>query len=226
MNSILNAPSRPNKSCLKVNIALKGSDSRNGMRNAMTLKKLIYAPIRKTGRQFIAAAMLLSLTSCANEMVESKFSNYRASFTFSPVTSVPPLQGALNGFGEYCAIWADANYYHFSSLTSTAQVNRTALSVYQTYICIGGFIVGRSALNDIGSAEYPVVCYDRACPNCWSSDNIAKAMRIEENGHAVCDRCHRTYDMNNEGLIVEGDKGRKLIRYRVSYVSNTLAINN
>ena len=117
-------------------------------------------------------------------------------------------------------------YYHFSSLTSTAQVNRTALSAYQTYICIGGFIVGRSALNDIGSAEYPVVCYDRACPNCWSSDNIAKAMRIEENGHAVCDRCHRTYDMNNEGLIVEGDKGRKLIRYRVSYVSNTLAINN
>ncbi len=207
-------------------MALKGSDSRNGMRNAMTLKKLIYAPIRKTGRQFIAAAMLLSLTSCANEMVESKFSNYRASFTFSPVTSVPPLQGALNGFGEYCAIWADANYYHFSSLTSTAQVNRTALSVYQTYICIGGFIVGRSALNDIGSAEYPVVCYDRACPNCWSSDNIAKAMRIEENGHAVCDRCHRTYDMNNEGLIVKGDKGRKLIRYRVSYVSNTLAINN
>ena len=162
----------------------------------MTLKKLIYAPIRKTGRQFIAAAMLLSLTSCANEMVESKFSNYRASFTFSPVTSVPPLQGALNGFGEYCAIWADANYYHFSSLTSTAQVNRTALSAYQTYICIGGFIVGRSALNDIGSAEYPVVCYDRACPNCWSSDNIAKAMRIEENGHAVCDRCHRTYDMD------------------------------
>ena len=51
-------------------------------------------------------------------------------------------------------------------------------------------------------------------------------MRIEENGHAVCDRCHRTYDMNNEGLIVKGDKGRKLIRYRVSYVSNTLAINN
>lgn len=173
-----------------------------------------------------AACLLLTAVSCSNDMVESLYSNYRASFTFSPVTSVPPLQGALNGFGEYCTIWADANYYHFSSLNGSAQVNRTALAVYQTYVCIGGFIVGRSALNDIGSAEYPVVCYDRVCPNCYGDDMIARAMKIEENGRAVCDRCHRTYDMNNGGLVIEGEKGRKLIRYRVSYASNTLAIHN
>ncbi len=174
----------------------------------------------------ILAVMLMFAAACDDDTVESKFSNYRASFTFSPVTSVAPLHGALNGLGEYCAIWADANYYYFSSLVGSAQVNRTALSAYRTYICIGGFIVGRSSLNDIGSAEYPLVCYDRACPNCWHEDNISKAMRIEENGHAVCDRCHRTYDMNNGGTIVAGDKGKKLIRYRVNYTSNTLAINN
>lgn len=174
----------------------------------------------------ILAVMLMFAAACGDDTVESKFSNYRASFTFSPVTSVAPLYGALNGFGEYCAIWADANYYYFSSLVGSAQVNRTALSAYRTYICIGGFIVGRSSLNDIGSAEYPLVCYDRACPNCWHEDNISKAMRIEENGRAVCDRCHRTYDMNNGGTIVAGDKGKKLIRYRVSHTSNTLAINN
>lgn len=175
---------------------------------------------------FALAAVLLFAAACEGDTVESKYSNYRASFTFSPVTSVAPLYGALNGFGEYCAIWADANYYHFSSLVGSAQVNKTALAVYTTFISLGGgFIVGRSSLSDIGSAEYPLVCYDRICPNCYRNDYY-KAMRIEENGCCVCDRCRRTYDMNNGGTIVEGDKGRKLIRYRMTYASNTLAINN
>lgn len=175
----------------------------------------------------ILAVMLMFAAACDDDTVESKFSNYRASFTFSPVTSVAPLHGALNGFGEYCAIWADANYYYFSSLVGSAQVNKTALAAYTTFISLGGggFIVGRSSLNDIGSAEYPLVCYDRICSNCYRNDTH-KAMRIEENGRAVCDYCHRTYDMNNGGAIVAGDKGKKLIRYRVSYTSNTLVINN
>lgn len=175
---------------------------------------------------YFVAALALAAAGCTDDTTESRYSSLRASFTFSPVTSVPPLQGALNGFGEFCEIWADPKFYHFASSAGTAQVNRTATAVYQTFQSIGGFIVGRAAFNEIGAADYPVVCYDRACPNCWYNDSKAHTMRIEENGWAECGYCQRAYDLNNEGIVTEGGKGRKLLRYRVSYARNTLAINN
>lgn len=174
----------------------------------------------------IAVILLLFAASCSDDSVDSKYSDLRASFTFYPVTSAAPLNAALNGYGEYCTIQIDANHYYFRSLTSSVTANRTDVSAYQTIVCIGGFIVGRSALNEIGSAEYPLVCYDLVCSNCYRDDDVAKALSLEENGRAVCSRCSRTYDLNNGGIISMGNKGKKLFRYRMSYGSNTLAINN
>ena len=173
---------------------------------------------------FFTAAVLLA--ACSGETVESKYSKYRASFSLAPVNTIAPLNNAMSSYGDFCAIWADANYYYFKSLTSQTNVNRTALAAYKTYICIGGFIVGRASTTELGTADYPMLCYDRACPNCYHDDLIAHAMTLSNGGLAVCSRCHRTYDLNNEGVVVSGDKGRHLERYHIAYNGSSISIYN
>ncbi len=167
-----------------------------------------------------------TLVACDGDTVESKFSNNRASFSFSPVNTIAPLTQAMGSYGEYCTISADALHYYFHTLNNSAQINRDAYAAYKTFICIGGFIVGRSSLTELGTGDYPYLCYDLACPNCNYNDNIAKALTLENGALASCSRCHRTYDLSNGGLVVSGEKGRKLERYRISYTSTAIIIAN
>lgn len=170
----------------------------------------------------VAAALL---AACDGDTVESQYSKLRASFSYSPVNTIAPLTQALGSYGEFCTITADASHYYFATLTNSAQVNRDAVAAYRTFICIGGFIVGRSSQTDIGTANYPLLCYDLACPNCYRED-FYKNLRLQNGGTAVCQRCGRTYDLNNGGVIVSGNKGRKLERYRISYDGTSIMVAN
>ena len=61
--------------------------------------------------------------------------------------------------------------------------------------------------------------YDRECPNCFNPQTIpqrSRPLRLEAGGLATCDVCHRQYSLNNNGLIVQGEKGKKLTRYRAN----------
>ncbi len=176
--------------------------------------------------QNIIMACVMLITACDADTVESKFSTYRASFSLSPVNTIAPLNQALNSFGEFCTITADSKRYYFRTLENSQPVNRDAYAAYKTFICIGGFIVGKSSQTELGTNGYPLMCYDLCCPNCWHNDNIAKNMSLKEGGRASCNRCHRTYDLNNEGLIVSGEKGRKLERYRINYNGTAIMIAN
>ncbi len=166
------------------------------------------------------------LAACDADTVESKFSKLRAAFSLSPVNTIAPLNQALTSFGDFCTITADMNHYYFSTLRNSQQVNRDAYAAYKTFICIGGFIVGKASQTDLDTNDYPLLCYDLCCPNCWRDDDIAKNMKLEEGGRASCSRCHRTYDLNNNGLIVSGNKGRKLERYRMTYNGMAIMIAN
>ncbi len=44
--------------------------------------------------------------------------------------------------------------------------------------------------------------------------------------NAKCNSCGRNYNLNECGTIADGPGGRNLYRYRVSYIGNTLVINN
>ncbi len=180
----------------------------------------------KRGAVGLIAVFALLTTACDSDTVESKYSKYRASFSLSPINTIAPLNSALSTYGEFCTITADANHYYFRTLTNSLPVNRDAFSAYKTYICIGGFVVGRSTQTELGTSDYPVVCYDLACPNCYHEDMIAKNMTLENGGRVSCSRCSRTYDLCNEGLVVSGNKGRKLERYRISYSSTAIMISN
>ena len=78
-----------------------------------------------------------------------------------------------------------------------------------------GLIVGYGNLNDPPT----FYAYDRECPNCFNSQTIplrSRPLRLEAGGLATCDVCHRQYSLNNNGLIVQGEKGKKLTRYRAN----------
>ena len=184
--------------------------------------------MRKVSAVFcvLLAVCTVLLSACDTETVESKYSKYRASFSLSPINTISPLSNALTSFGEFCTITANTRQYIFTSLTKSQPVNRDAYTGYKTYICIGGFVVGRSSQTELGTADYPVVCYDLACPNCYHDDMIAKNMTLESGGRISCPRCHRIYDLNNGGLVVSGNKGRKLERYRISCTDNAIMIAN
>ena len=78
-----------------------------------------------------------------------------------------------------------------------------------------GLIVGYGVLTD------PVTfyAYDRECPNCFSPDALpvrSYPLHINNTGIATCSTCKRKYDLNNGGILAEGEKGNKMTRYRAS----------
>ena len=55
---------------------------------------------------------------------------------------------------------------------------------------------------------------------------VTKRLVLQEGGNATCSTCHRTYNLNNVGIISKGEGGKPLYRYRVNLIGNTLIIAN
>lgn len=164
--------------------------------------------------------------SCDDD-VQSEFSKDRASFVCRNVSTIAPLNNALNSFGNFCMIWSDTQYYHFASTTTSAQVNKTQTSLYNSYICYAGFIVGKAGITTQGTNTYALLCFDRVCPNCYRENGITKPLVFAGSTSLVkCNSCGRVYDLNNRGIIQSGDKGRKLMRYGISYGGDVMVIQN
>lgn len=176
----------------------------------------------------LAAVAALGLASC-DDAAEAEYSSEAASFICRNVSTIAALNNALNGYGEFCLIYADTQHYFFASpSTATQQVNKTQTSLYNSYICLAGFIVGRAGVPDLGSgSSYSLYCFDAVCPNCYRDNDIYKRLAFTDEGSTVtCGTCHRTYDLNNRGIVLSGDKGRKLLRYHLSYAGNVMVIQN
>lgn len=58
--------------------------------------------------------------------------------------------------------------------------------------------------------------YDRECPNCFDSNALplrSYPLKVNSAGIASCSNCHRTYDLNNGGIIASGNGGKKMTRF-------------
>ena len=167
-------------------------------------------------------------SACNNDDVQSTYSTHQAYFYYPRVLTTQPLYAALTGPGQYCAISLSASNLIFQSTTNSLSVPITAVSGYQRFQCINGFIVGQSNIPDMTTMALPILAFDRACPNCYVNDVITRPLTLKENGRAYCDRCRRTYDLNNLGLIIDGAKGDlNLFRYHISYNGeNIMVIKN
>ncbi len=182
-------------------------------------------------RAFSVALLLVvaafGAASCSEDKVENRYTSLPANFVYRYTNTVPQLNSALNNLGEFATIRLDRDYYYFSNLTGTTQVNKTALSNYQNvHMGLCGFIVGLPNIPEPGSDVSTVVCYDLACPNCYEALAITRTLTLREGGYASCTSCDRTYNLNSQGIVSQGTGGKSLYRYRVSYGNNTLAISN
>lgn len=178
----------------------------------------------------IIILLLVTMVMAGCEKAENKYSNFSAHFTYTPVNSIPTLYRACTSYGEFCSITlpiGDVNRFHFTSVHGYDVANRTAIQGYTGFILgLSGLIVGLPNIPELGQIEPTVVCYDLCCPNCYDESYISREMELREGGYTYCARCRRTYDLNNMGVVSQGDGGRSLFRYMVFYTGNTLAVNN
>lgn len=178
-------------------------------------------------KKIFTAMLAIALYACGDGITHSRFCNLPARFTYTPVSSVHQLYAACSSPGEWCSITANATQFVFSNPQGNTPVSQTAVNNYnRPYMGLSGFLVGTPTLPEIGESTAVITCYDLACSNCYVEAGITRRMELHQGGESYCQRCHRTYDLNNQGIITDGDPGKTLYRYRVYYGNNTLTINN
>ena len=185
---------------------------------------------------YIIIVCLAALLSAWSD-TENEFSNYRSYLVFQNDRHQDmTLASALNqnAPGTFCRIsfgvrnGAECYFFNnnqglssYKAATSLDLQRSNIIGVYNS----SGVIVGYGNL-DMPATLY---AYDSQCPNCYkNTGKPAYQLTMNERGWATCTRCHRTYDMNNGGIISEGDKGDKLIRYRAATTGalGTLSVTN
>ena len=66
------------------------------------------------------------------------------------------------------------------------------------------------------STDQTFYAYDRECPNCFDPNALPMRsfpLTVGSNGIATCATCHRGYDLNNGGIVAQGEGGKKMTRY-------------
>lgn len=191
--------------------------------------------IRATFSFLIALSALLLTASCGKS--EFEYSGEQCYFVFDNSTHLDAtLQSALNQAspGVFCRVSlgteGGATVFCFDSnqgLSSKQKANAVDLrrSIILGVYNKSGIIVGYGNLNNPAT----LYAYDSQCPNCYYSTNSPSyRLTMTSAGHAVCGKCKREYDLNNRGIVVKGDEGRKLMRYRVTCTGalGVLSVNN
>lgn len=171
----------------------------------------------------------LSLSSC--DKAEQPYSNHIARLTLSATNLIPQLNSSLNNPGEFCTITAHNNTYVFHSpgLREDYVHEITELERKSNFVLgLSGLIVGTPIMAEQLTTQAAVVCFDLACPNCYEEAAITRNLTLRESQRVECARCGRCYDLNTQGVLIDGPTGRSLFRYRANYYpsGNTLTISN
>lgn len=194
--------------------------------------------IKGLSASLLLGGMLTVFSSCRDEEVSNRFCSLPARFSFSPVNSISQLFTSCESMGEWCTITLGDNgkTILFTKPAGKNQeqgnknqgvANLTALDGYKGfYMGLSGFIVGLPDIPEVGETRSVVTCYDLACRNCYDQYVITRPLVLREGGLADCQRCRRTYNLNNTGIVCDGEPGKPLFRYRVYYGNQTLSINN
>lgn len=175
-------------------------------------------------------ALLTLFTACSK--ADFEYSGYSCYFLFNNSASQSPALASAtnqNSPGIFCRVTlVDANYYNFSTNQGLSdRVPLTAIDKQRTNQL--GVYNGTGIIIGYGNLNFPATlyAYDSQCPNCFKSTNLPRyQLTMKTDGTAECGSCHRKYDMNNDGLVVSGDKGDKLIRYRANIAGGIVSVIN
>lgn len=164
-----------------------------------------------------ALPFLLLLVLCACGGTENEFSRRPCNLIIennlhNDATLASAMQPQAGIFVCITVSGASPAYFVFTNnqgLTSKSIFN--AKDQQRTLILgmNGGLIVGQSFYGTF-------YAYDLQCPNCFDPDALpvrSRPLTFTNDGNVSCATCHRTYDLNNGGIIATGDGGKKLTRY-------------
>lgn len=169
----------------------------------------------------IALCMLLFGVSSCHDSYQEFCTQYPVSFvcdiTYAPFNSVASM-------GQFLSVRLKANHTTYivynPALDKTTEEPVSEVEARSFVFGLGGLIIGQPYFNDGRSTYY---AYDLACPHC---DRAWARLTIDALGNAACSHCEAVFDLNNGGIVVEGE-GRPLYRYRVTQSSvNTLYVHN
>ena len=178
-------------------------------------------------------AALLWLTGCGD--VQNEYSNFRPYFMFeNNVHQNPRLAEAMtphsgmfctvrlqNTSGVLCYVFTNSNGQTKETLLNDRDKQRTRVLGINN-----GLIVGYGNLNDPPT----FYAYDLECPNCFNPDVFplkSKPLQLASGGIADCNVCKRRYNLNAGGLVISGERGKPLTRYRAQTTGpyGTLTVN-
>ena len=190
-----------------------------------------HSPLPGEGLGVRLLSLLLLLASCKEDNVNNKYCNFQAQLTIENIMGTTLHTACENG-GEFCSITSNGQQLIFTDASNHSKsINIPAEFYYHKYNLglSSGYIVGRPSIPEIGDDTPRVICYDRACSNCYQNYNITKPLVLQVGGYANCNSCGRTYNLNDCGIVSDGPAGRLLYRYRVYYYPSptyTLEIKN
>ena len=183
------------------------------------------------GRGWGVGLFCLILFSCGSDDFEYD-KKYQCYFTFDcGIHPGTDLQNCLNPMspGLFCMVWSQykSGVNHIQMQLYNKQVEDVSITTANETrrACIlganNGLVIGCSTLNN-----GQLYVFDRICPNC-EKGGLFKTLQWENSGLWLkCPQCERVYDLNNNGFIVKGESGDKLMRYRAEYNGKILVVGN
>ena len=174
----------------------------------------------------LAVSLMLFSVSCG-EKATDRYAHIRAFLQFRPVSASGPLLSAVTNPGMFCTIRIGTTHFLFAGPTGSSS-SWPITDVVRNYgqpECVAGFVVGIASTPDM-NGQMPIIAYDLACPNCYAGDAMITKELTLSGEKLTCSRCHRVYDLQSDGIVVSGDAGQPLLRYRsVAYnQSNDLLV--
>lgn len=180
--------------------------------------------------------LLLCFTSCGEEVVNEYSSGQCYLYYNGLTTPLTSLNAAITGSNTFCKLWMQGgtNTYYilrgqlYGQKADSVIVNSQS-TLQNNNIALGkdnnkGLIIGRSSMQDGG-----LYVYDRVCPNCFTSTRTTKntvSFDSSNSNNVTCSGCKRSYSLLNGGVVVSGDNGDKLYRYKAYNTGTTLNIQN
>ncbi|MBQ7419683.1 MAG: hypothetical protein IJV17_02955 [Prevotella sp.] len=176
-----------------------------------------------TSSLFLLTSSLFLLVSCG---AEQAYSSWSCRFIFNNANYLDQtLAAAINPIipGIFCKVTSESRggtqYLIFENNQGATSRHQMMAEELRQNLRIGqnnGIIVGVQSLGD-----QTFTAYDLQCPNCARREGNMTTphypVTLDTKGSAIvtCNKCGDRYDLNNGGLLIEGQEGDKALeRYR------------
>lgn len=169
----------------------------------------------------VAAVALAGTGGCDNPEYTTKYECYFVIDNAKHLDAT--LASALNPMapGLFCRISeqprSGAVFFRFESNQGGEATEKPAnaedLKRTRVLGIYNGLIVGYGNLDNPAQ----LFAYDNQCRNCYEETSLPRyGLTMHQDGTATCQRCQRTYNLNNRGMVQDGPNGEPLVRYRAT----------